>query len=128
MVTILDGDDAPETVVRRSWCWDWPTAASIVLPLLGPNDDGTSWGSNNAAKYFDPKFSDQLQQLTSSSEDSAAITKKLVDIANEIQTTAWPYLPTLRLNPPEVVGANVTNVGVSPVFLQIDLNTLAVKN
>ena len=85
--------------------------------LLGPNDDGTSWGSNNAAKYFDPKFSDQLQQLKSSTEDSAAITKKLVDIANEIQTKAWPYLPTLRTNSPEVVGANVTNVGVSPVFV-----------
>jgi len=28
---------------------------------------------------------------------------------------------------PEVVGANVTNVGISPYLSQVDLNTLAVK-
>ena len=82
------------------WCYDWPTAASVVLPLMGPNDDGTTWGSSNAAKYFDPKFSDQLQDLKSSTDDSAAIAKKFVDIANEIQTTAWPFLPTLHENDP----------------------------
>ena len=94
---------------------------------MGPNEDGTSWGSSNPGKYFDPKFSGQLQDLKSSTEDSAATAKKFVDIANEIQTTAWPFLPTLHENDPEVVGANVTNVGISPLFSQVDLNTLAVK-
>ena len=37
------------------WCFDWPTAAAVVLPLMGPNEDGTSWGSNNPGKYFDPE-------------------------------------------------------------------------
>ena len=83
---------------------------------MGPNDDGTTWGSSNPGKYFDPKFSDQLQELKSSTEDSAATAKKFVDIANEIQTTAWPFLPTLHENDPEVVGANVTNVGISPLL------------
>ena len=99
----------------------------MVLPVLGPNDDGTSWGSNNPAKYFNPKFSDQLQELKSSTKGPDAITQKLVSIANEIQTTDWPFLPTMVENDPEVVGANVTNVGISPVFGGIDLNTLAVK-
>jgi peptide/nickel transport system substrate-binding protein len=123
---LLDGDDAPE-LSWGPWCLDWPTAGSMVLPLLGPNADGTSWGSSSASKYFDPKYSDQLRALRSSTEDSAAINKKFVQIANEIQTTAWPFLPTIRQNDPEVVGADVTNVGISPVFTQVDLNTLAVK-
>ena len=95
---------------------------------MGPNDDGTTWGSSNPAMYFDPTLSDQLQDLKSSTEDSATTAKKFVDIANEIQTTAWPVLPILHNNSPEVVGANVTNVGISPLLSQVDLNTLAVKN
>jgi ABC-type transport system substrate-binding protein len=94
---------------------------------MGPNDDGTTWGSSNPGMYFDPKFSGQLQELKSSTEDSGATAKKFVDIANEIQTTAWPFLPTLLENDPEVVGANVTNAGISPLLSQVDLNTLAVK-
>ena len=124
---LVEGAEGWDIDPAGGWCFDWPTAASVVLPLMGPNDDGTTWGSSNPAKYFDPKFSGQLQELKSSTEDSAATAKKFVDIANEIQTTAWPVLPTLLLNDPEVVGANVTNVGISPLLSQIDLNTLAVR-
>ena len=62
----------------------------------------------------------------SSTEDSR-IAKKTVELANEIQTTAWPILPTTLNNDPEVVGGNVTNVGISPMFGTADLITLAVK-
>jgi peptide/nickel transport system substrate-binding protein len=124
---LLKGVDGWDIDPSGDWCSDWPTAAAVVLPLMGPNEDGTSWGSNNPGKYFEPRLSGQLQELRSSTEDSAAIAKKFVDVANDIQTTAWPLLPTLHENDPEVVGANVTNVGISPLFSQVDLNTLAVK-
>jgi peptide/nickel transport system substrate-binding protein len=126
LIELIDGPGAPE-LSWGTWCFDWPTAGSIVLPLLGPNSDGTSWGARNTAKYYDPKFSDQLQALRSSSDESAAIAKKFVDIANEIQTTAWPYLPTRQQNDPVIVGANLTNVGISPMWSEVDLNTIAVK-
>ena len=124
---LLGGVDGWDLDPKGAWCFDWPTAAAVVLPLMGPNSDGTTWGPRNAAKYFDPKFSAQLQELKSSTEDSATAAKKFVDIANEIQTTAWPYLPMLQENDPVVVGANLTNVGISPNLSQVDLNTLAVK-
>jgi peptide/nickel transport system substrate-binding protein len=76
--SILDSDNAPELADVGGWCFDWPTAASVVLPVLGPNQDGTSWGSNNPAKYFNPKFSDQLQELKSPTEGPDAIAQKLV--------------------------------------------------
>jgi peptide/nickel transport system substrate-binding protein len=124
---LVDGADGWDLASTGSWCFDWPTATTVVLPLMGPNADGTSWGPSNFSKYFDPKYSDPLQELKSSPEDSVAVAKRAVDIANEIQTTAWPYLPTLHSNAPEVVGANVTNVGISPLLGLVDLNTLAVK-
>lgn len=124
---LVDGVDGWDLASTESWCFDWPTATTVVLPLMGPNADGTSWGPSNAAKYFDPQYSDQLQELKSSPEDSVAVAKRAVDVGNEIQTTAWPYLPTLQLNAPEVVGTNVTNVGISPLYGHVDLNTLAVK-
>ena len=126
--SVIGADDAPALTDYPAWCWDWPTAASIVLPVLGPDTDGTSWASTNFAKYFDPKLSGELQELKSSTEDSAAIAKKTVELADEIQTTAWPILPTILNNDPEVVGGNVTNVGITPMFGTADLITLAVKN
>ena len=33
--TIVDGDDAPD-LSYGAWCFDWPTAASVVVPLLDP--------------------------------------------------------------------------------------------
>ncbi|MGO4444896.1 ABC transporter substrate-binding protein [Mycobacterium sp. 2YAF39] len=124
---VISADDAPEMTDYPAWCWDWPTAAAIVLPTLGPNTEGTSWASTNYAKYFDPRLSGELQALRSSSEEPAAVAKNFVEIANEIQTTGWPILPTVLNNDPEVVGANVTNVGISPIWGSADLNTLAVK-
>jgi peptide/nickel transport system substrate-binding protein len=125
--TLVTGVEGWDIDPSGSWCFDWPTAAAVIVPLMGPNEDGTSWGSNNPGKYFDPKLSGQLQELNSSTEDSTVTAKKFVAVANEIQTTGWPFLPTLHENDPEVVGANVTNVGISPLFSQVDLNTLAVK-
>ncbi|WP_319436098.1 ABC transporter substrate-binding protein [Mycobacterium sp. RTGN5] len=127
LTALLDGVDGWDIDPSPGWCADWPTAASATLPVLGPNSDGTTWGPRNAAKYFDPKFSGQLAELKSSTADPAATAKKFVEIANEIQSTAWPVLPVMQDNDPEVVGANVTNVGISPLLSQVDLNTLAVR-
>jgi peptide/nickel transport system substrate-binding protein len=125
--SVVDKDDAPEMSDGGSWCYDWPTPDSVVLPVFGPDSEGTRWGSNNPAKYFDPKYSKQLQDLKTSSEDPKVIADEYVKLANEVQTTAWPILPTILMNDPEVVGANVTNVGTSEIFTTVDLNTLAVK-
>ena len=120
--SVFDGVTGWDIDPSGVWCYDWPTAASMVMPLFGPDTDGTSWGPNNPGKFFEAKFSHQLQDLRSSTEDSSAIAKQVVDVANEIQTTAWPLVPTVNENDPEVVGANVTNVGISPIYSQVDLN------
>jgi hypothetical protein len=64
----------------------------------------------------------------SSSESASVVATKMAELANKIQTTAWPLVPTTLNNSPEVVGANVTNAGISPLLGVLDLNTVAVKN
>ena len=63
----------------------------------------------------------------SSTEPASVVNTKMIELANKIQTTAWPLLPTILNNTPEVVGANLTNAGISPLFGVFDLNTVAVK-
>jgi len=63
----------------------------------------------------------------SSTESASVVATKMAELANEIQTTAWPLLPTTLNNSPQVVGANVTNAGISPLFGVFDLNNVAVK-
>ena len=52
LMDLIDGVDGWDIDPAGGWCFDWPTAASVVLPLMGPNDDGTTWGSSNPAMYL----------------------------------------------------------------------------
>ena len=47
--TLLDGVDGWDIEADGGWCFDWPTAASAIFPVLGPNSDGTTWGPRNTA-------------------------------------------------------------------------------
>jgi peptide/nickel transport system substrate-binding protein len=122
----IEGDNPP-AISLEGWCADWPTPAAVVPSVFGPDPDGKTYGSNNITRYYDPTTAKEMQDLMSSSEAPPVVNTKLIDLANKIQTTAWPLLPTVLNNTPEVVGANVTNAGVSPLFGVFDLNTVAVK-
>jgi peptide/nickel transport system substrate-binding protein len=122
----IEGDNPP-AISFEGWCADWPTPAAVVPSVFGPDPDGKSYGSNNTTRYYDPTTAKEMQDPMSSSEPAPVVNTKMIDLANKIQTTAWPLLPTVLNNIPEVVGANVTNAGVSPLFGVFDLNTVAVK-
>ena len=49
----LRTDPGPADIAMAGWCWDWPTMASIVPPVLGPDASGKTWSTNNFSKYFD---------------------------------------------------------------------------
>jgi peptide/nickel transport system substrate-binding protein len=122
----IEGDDPPG-LSFEGWCADWPTPATVVPAVFGPDPDGKTYGSSNITRYYDPATAKEMQDLLSSTEPASAVTTKLIDLGNKIQTTAWPLLPTILNNTPEVVGANLTNAGISPLFGVFDLNTVAVK-
>jgi peptide/nickel transport system substrate-binding protein len=120
-------DDTPE-IDYYGWCADWATPSAVVPAVFGPDPEGQKWGSNNMEKYFDTATAKQIQDLMSSAESAPVVATKMAELANKIQTTAWPLLPTTLNNSPEVVGANVTNAGISPLLGVVDLNTVAVKS
>ena len=122
----IEGDNPP-AISFEGWCADWPTPAAVVPSVFGPDPDGKTYGSNNITRYYDPATAKEMQDLMSSSEAAPVVNTKMIDLGNKIQTTAWPLLPTILNNTPEVVGANLTNAGVSPLFGVFDLNTVAVK-
>jgi peptide/nickel transport system substrate-binding protein len=122
----IEGDDPPG-LSFEGWCADWPTPATVVPAVFGPDPDGKTYGSSNITRSYDPATAKEMQDLLSSTEPASAVTTKLIDLGNKIQTTAWPLLPTILNNTPEVVGANLTNAGISPLFGVFDLNTVAVK-
>jgi peptide/nickel transport system substrate-binding protein len=126
--TRLAGPDAPAITYAGGWLYDWPDPSTIVLPVLGPDPTGRTWGENNYSKYFEPAVAAQIMQLSSSSESSNVIAAKFIDLANQIQTTAWPVLPLWTDLDPQLVGEGLTNAGVSPLFGAIDLNTVAVRS
>jgi peptide/nickel transport system substrate-binding protein len=122
----LEGDNPP-AISFEAWCADWPTPAAVLPSVFGPDPDGTTYGSNNITRYYDPATAKEMQDLMSSTEPASVVNTKMVELGNRIQTTAWPLLPTILENIPEVVCANLTNAGISPVFGVFDLNTVAVK-
>jgi peptide/nickel transport system substrate-binding protein len=126
LVAATEGDNPP-AISFEGWCADWGTPAAVVPSIFGPDPDGKTYGSSNLTRYYDAATAKQMQDLMSSSEPAADVNTKMVDLANKIQTTAWPLLPTILNNVPEVVGADLTNAGISPLFGTFDLNTVAVK-
>ena len=114
------------TWARAGWCFDWPTSGAIVPQVLGTDPTGKTWSSSNFSKYFDATNSAKIKALSESSDTPANIATGYNDITNTI-LKQYVMLPTIASNDPQVVGANIQNAGVSPIFSEIDLNTLGVK-
>jgi peptide/nickel transport system substrate-binding protein len=122
----LRGDQAPDMSLA-GWCWDWPTQAAIVPPVLGPDSTGKKWSSNNFSRYIDSTVSPQITKLASSTEPPAQVDKQFSELSNKLQTTVWPLLPVQASLDPQVVGGKIQNGGVSTIYGEIDLNTIGVK-
>ena len=90
----IEGDNPP-AISFEGWCADWPTPAAVVPSVFGPDPDGKTYGSNNITRYYDPATAKEMQDLMSSTEPASVVNTKLIDLANKIQTTAWPLLPTI---------------------------------
>jgi len=123
----LRGDHPPD-MARAGWCWDWPTQASVVPPVMGPDSTGKSWNAaSNFQRYYDATISPQISKLAASTEPPAQVDKQFSDLSNKLQTTVWPLLPIQASLDPQVVGGKIQNGGVSTIFGLIDLNTIGVK-
>jgi peptide/nickel transport system substrate-binding protein len=123
---VLRTDPGPAAMGMAGWCSDWPTQASIVPPVLGPDSSGKTWSTNNFSKYFDATTAKQITDLAGSTADPATVDKQFSDLANQIQTSNWPLLPIQASLNPTLVGSKIRNAGVSSIWNLPDLNTIGV--
>jgi len=123
----LRTDPGPAEMAMAGWCWDWPTMASIVPPILGPDSSGKTWSTNNFSKYFDATTAKQITDLAASTADPATVDKQFADIANQIGTTNWPLIPVQASLNPTLVGSKIHNAGVSTIWSLPDLNIIGVE-
>jgi peptide/nickel transport system substrate-binding protein len=115
--------DNPPDMARAGWCSDWPTVAAVTPQVLGGNSDLTKWNQNNLAQTDDTTVFKKIATANAAGDNSA-----LNDITNQQQSQVWPYLSTIAINDPNVVGSNIRNGGVSTIFAEIDLNTIGVQH
>jgi peptide/nickel transport system substrate-binding protein len=113
----------PPDMARAGWCWDWPTMAAITPAVLGGNSDLTKWNANNFSMTDDTAVFKKIATAVSAADNSG-----LNDITNQQQSQVWPYLTTIAINDPNVVGSNIRNGGVSTIFAEIDLITIGVQH
>lgn len=123
----LRTDPGPADMAMAGWCWDWPTMASIVPPVIGPDSTGKTWSSNNFSKYFDPATAKQITALAGSTEAPATVDQQFATLANQIQTTNWPFVPVQASLNPTLVGSKIHNAGVSSIWSLPDLNIIGVE-
>jgi peptide/nickel transport system substrate-binding protein len=115
--------DSPPDMARAGWCSDWPTVAAVTPQVLGGNSDLTKWNQNNLAQTDDTTVFKKIATANAAGDNSS-----LNDITNQQQSQVWPYLSTIAINDPNVVGSNIRNGGVSTIFAEIDLNTIGVQH
>jgi len=123
----LRTDPGPVDIALAGWCWDWPTMASIVPPVLGPDATQKTWSTSNFSKYFDSVTAKQITALAGSTEAPATVDQQFATLANQIQTTNWPFVPTQAALNPILVGSKIHNVGVSGIWSLPDLNIIGVE-
>jgi peptide/nickel transport system substrate-binding protein len=127
--TTLAGPNAPD-MGRAGWCPDWPSSASVVPPIFGPDASGKSFGPQNYSKFVDQSDFSQMATIaakpaTTQTEINSVATS-WNSLANTIQQQ-FPLVPTILSLDPNVVGSKLQNVWVSPQWAGVDMNTVGVK-
>jgi peptide/nickel transport system substrate-binding protein len=127
--TTLAGPNAPD-MGRAGWCPDWPSSASVVPPIFGPDPSGKSFAPQNYSKFVDQTSFAAMAKIAGEKATTQAqiddLAKQWNDLNNTIQQQ-YPIVPLVLDLDPNVVGSKLQNVWVSPQWASIDLNSLGVK-
>ncbi|MGO4859962.1 ABC transporter substrate-binding protein [Arthrobacter sp. 2MCAF14] len=126
--SVLASDQLPD-IARSGWCGgaDPASVRTSADPILGPNNDGTSYGFSNTSRYFDPQISKAMFELRNTSGTSEELGKKWSEeFGNALKT--YPIIPLVRSHTNSVVGSNIRNAQVGYFFGGIDLSIVGVEH
>ncbi|MCZ9884905.1 ABC transporter substrate-binding protein [Arthrobacter sp. B2a2-09] len=126
--SVLASDQLPD-IARSGWCGgaDPASVRTSADPILGPNNDGTSYGFSNTSRYFDPQISKAMFELRNTAGTSEELGKKWSEEFGKALKT-YPIIPLIRSHTNSVVGSNIRNAQVGYFFGGIDLSIVGVEH
>lgn len=126
--SVLASDQLPD-IARSGWCGgaDPASVRTSADPILGPNNDGTSYGFSNTSRYFDPQISKAMFELRNTAGTSEELGKKWSEEFGKALKT-YPIIPLVRSHTNSVVGSNIRNAQVGYFFGGIDLSIVGVAH
>ncbi|GAA3318918.1 ABC transporter substrate-binding protein [Arthrobacter ramosus] len=126
--SVLASDQLPD-IARSGWCGgaDPASVRTSADPILGPNNDGTSYGFSNTSRYFDPQISKAMFGLRNTAGTSEELGKKWSEEFGKALKT-YPIIPLVRSHTNSVVGSNIRNAQVGYFFGGIDLSIVGVEH
>ncbi|MBT8163701.1 MULTISPECIES: ABC transporter substrate-binding protein [Arthrobacter] len=126
--SVLASDQLPD-IARSGWCGgaDPASVRTSADPILGPNNDGTSYGFSNTSRYFDPQVSKAMFDLRNTTGTSEELGKQWSEEFGKALKT-YPIIPLIRTHTNSVVGSNIRNAQVGYFFGGIDLSIVGVQH
>ena len=126
--SVMASEQLPD-IGRSGWCGgaDPASIRTSADPLLGPNNDGTSYGFSNTSRYFDQQVSKAMFELRNTAGTSEELGKKWSEEFGKALKT-YPIIPLVRSHTNSVVGSNVRNAQVGYFFGGIDLSIVGVEH
>lgn len=126
--SIMASDQLPD-IGRSGWCGgaDPASVRTSADPILGPNNDGTSYGFSNTSRYFDPQVSKAMFELRNTAGTSEELGRNWSEEFGKALKT-YPIIPLIRSHTNSVVGSNIRNAQVGYFFGGIDLSIVGVEH
>ncbi|WP_426979307.1 ABC transporter substrate-binding protein [Pseudarthrobacter sp. O4] len=126
--SVMASEQLPD-IGRSGWCGgaDPASIRTSADPILGPNNDGTTYGFSNTSRYFDPQVSKAMFELRDTAGTSEELGKKWSEEFGKALKT-YPIIPLVRSHTNSVVGSNVRNAQVGYFFGGIDLSIVGVEH
>ena len=126
--SVMASEQLPD-IGRSGWCGgaDPASIRTSADPILGPNNDGTTYGFSNTSRYFDPEVSKAMFELRDTAGTSEELGKKWSEEFGKALKT-YPIIPLVRSHTNSVVGSNIRNAQVGYFFGGIDLSIVGVEH
>jgi peptide/nickel transport system substrate-binding protein len=126
--SVMASEQLPD-IGRSGWCGgaDPASIRTSADPILGPNNDGTTYGFSNTSRYFDPEVSKAMFELRDTAGSSEELGKKWSEEFGKALKT-YPIIPLVRSHTNSVVGSNIRNAQVGYFFGGIDLSIVGVEH
>jgi peptide/nickel transport system substrate-binding protein len=127
--TIQNDAQAPE-LMFAGWCADWPSSATIVPQVLGPDNllAPKAPNTNNYSRYNNAAANAEMKRIATEIVDPNEAAKAWADLNEKIMREDSPVVPLTNDGGIYAIGSKLTSAEITPTFGgEIDLIKIAVK-